>query len=101
MSERENPFPDRAEPSSTADERRHGGRSETRVAISVKVDTDEFTGRTQNVSQGGVFFFSDNQLRVTVELEQDGDQVTRHGRLVRVERMNEETTGFAIEFDRD
>jgi hypothetical protein len=99
MTDSPNPSPDRAEPGLVTDERRQGGRDDTQVSITVKVATDEFVGRTQNVSQAGVFFFSGDQLRVTVEMEQDGERVHREGHLVRVERMNDETTGFAIEFD--
>ncbi len=99
MTDRQNPSPERAPEGLTTDDRRHGDRRECQVAITVKVDTDEFVGRTQNISEAGVFFFSSDRLGVTVELEQDGERVSRPGRLVRVERMNEETTGFAIEFD--
>jgi len=82
------------------DDRRRNRREETHVGIRVKVETESFGGRTQNVSPGGVFFFSPDHVRVSVELEEGGEVVTRHGRLVRVERMNEDTAGFAIEFDR-
>ena len=90
---------DRQESGARVDDRRHDMRTEAHVGISVRVDTESFGGRTQNVSQAGVFFFSSDRLRVSVELEQDGVLVTHCGHLVRVERMNEETTGFAIEFD--
>ena len=81
------------------DDRRRSDRAETHVAIRVRVDTEVFGGETQNVSRAGVFFFSSDRLRVSVELEQDGEVVTQEGQLVRVERMNEDTAGFAIEFD--
>ena len=35
-----------------------------------------------------------------VEYEEDGRRLARPGWLVRVQRMSEETTGYAIEFDR-
>jgi hypothetical protein len=44
-------------------------------------------------------FFTDEPLRVAVELELDGRLVTYTGRLVRAQKMSATTTGFAIEFD--
>jgi hypothetical protein len=99
MTDRLNSSPDPTDRDQATGERRRDDRREYHVGINVQVDTAEFAGRTQNVSQAGVFFFSGDQLCVTVELEQDGERVRRKGHLVRVERMNAETTGFAIEFD--
>ena len=80
-------------------ERRDGRRMDTRTKVELVVETHSLTGLTQNLSPAGVFLFSEAPLRVRVELEQDGEMVTRTGRLVRVERMSEVSTGFAIEFD--
>jgi hypothetical protein len=81
------------------DERRRSERLEADAGITVQVDSTRFGGRTRNISQAGVFFFSGDRLRVTVAIEQGGETVVHGGHLVRVERMNEDTTGFAIEFD--
>lgn len=79
-------------------------RTATRVGASepmhVRIENPTFEGRAENVTSAGVFFFSPERLRVEVEFEQDGKTLVRSGHLVRVQRMSEETTGYAIEFER-
>ena len=81
-------------------ERRRALRRDADLVLRVQVDPVELGGRAENLAQAGVFFFSQGALRVTVEIEQDGERRQYPGQLVRVERMSEETTGYAIEFDR-
>jgi len=56
-------------------------------------------GLVENVSASGLLFFSDGDLRVEVEVEEDGRVQRRTGRLVRVQRMRGESLGWAVEFD--
>ena len=91
--------PDPTPYTGTADRRasaRHGNSTPMRV----RIETSGFEGRADNVTSAGVFFFSSERLRVEVEYEEDGETLVRTGHLVRVQRMSEETTGYAIEFDR-
>jgi len=81
-------------------ERRRALRRDADLVLRVQVEAQELGGRVENLSQAGVFFFSPAALRVTVAIEQDGERREHSGQLVRVERMSEDTTGFAIEFDR-
>lgn len=81
-------------------ERRRSNRRDTDVQLEVAVETRTIAGRAENISAAGVFFFADGPLQVTVKLLQDGQSQTYTGKLVRVERLSPETTGFAIEFDR-
>jgi hypothetical protein len=81
-------------------ERRRNTRRDSDLQLSVAPRTGEIHGRAENISSAGVFFFCDEPLRVTVKIEQDGHSQTYSGRLVRVERLSPETTGYAIEFDR-
>ena len=91
---------DPAEPDQVAAaERRDKRRNPAKTQIEVRVETSSLAGKTQNLSRAGVFFFSDSDLRVQVTIEQEDGPLERTGRLVRVERMSEESTGFAIEFD--
>ena len=46
-----------------------------------------------------MLFFTDSSLKVTVEIHEDGAKRKRTGRLVRVQRMSLDSTGFAVEFD--
>jgi hypothetical protein len=60
-----------------------------------------FAGVSDNLSEGGVFFTSPERVRVVVELAVDGVRRTIRGALVRVQRMSAESTGYAIEFERE
>ena len=89
------------EPSTQTGERRVSNRRDVTAPLAVTVQTARFGGETENVSQAGVFFFSSDRVRVQVEIQEPGKPVvTRTGSLVRVERMSEDTVGYAIEFDR-
>jgi hypothetical protein len=81
-------------------ERRRSTRRDADLHLTVRLDTHELQGQAENISTAGVFFFSREQLKVTVRIEQDGHAQSYDGKLVRVERLSPETTGFAIEFDR-
>ena len=80
-------------------ERRMEPRIDSNLALRLKVEPCSLEGVTENVSGIGVLFFAEGDLRVSVELEEDGSRVIRTGRLVRVQRMSLENTGFAVEFD--
>ena len=81
-------------------ERRSDTRQHADAEIRVEVSTDKFGGRAENLSQAGVFFFSGDKMRVQVEFEEEGKVQTRTGHLVRVERLSQDTIGYAIEFER-
>jgi hypothetical protein len=81
-------------------ERRSSARAGPSLPLAITIENPRLLGRADNLSDAGVFFFSGERLRVRVECEQDGRHVSRPGWLVRVQRMSEETTGYAIEFDR-
>ena len=80
-------------------DRRRAERRESGAALVIRMQTPEFSGRIDNLSQAGVFFFSKQRLRVQVEVEQSGVKRTHTGHLVRLVAMNPEESGFAIEFD--
>jgi hypothetical protein len=81
-------------------ERRKSNRRDSDVHLEVEVESRTIEGRAENISSAGVFFFADGPLQVNVKIVQDGHSQTYTGKLVRVERLSPETTGFAIEFDR-
>ncbi len=78
------------------DNRRRAERFDHRERLKLTLETSQLQGTTENISGIGVLFFTEGSLRVTVEL---GDGQVRQGRLVRVQRMSLENTGFAVEFD--
>ena len=88
------------EKTASLQERRATLRSSTSCPMRITLVQPRFEGRAENLSNAGVFFFSPDRLQVSVEIEQDGEVQVHSGVLVRVQRMSEETTGYAIEFDR-
>ena len=80
-------------------ERRNNLRRPERGSVRLVVETPSIEGRAENVSPTGILFHSDGELKVSVEVEEDGVAIRRTGRLVRVQRMRGERFGWAIEFD--
>jgi hypothetical protein len=80
------------------DKRRHRRRNSAgRVRMSI--DAMQITGEAENVSRSGILFFSQGNLRVKIEVEENGNVTKRSGRLVRAQRMRGDSFGWAIEFD--
>lgn len=94
----EQPEPGQGAPAMTG-ERRAAERRDSNAGLRLTVDGVDLVGTTENVSGVGVLFFSEGSLRVSVEYEEDGQRRVRKGRLVRVQRMSLDNTGFAVEFD--
>jgi hypothetical protein len=82
-------------------ERRRDDRRPTRGAVRVSIETRELAGESENVSTSGVLFLSGDALRVVIEFADRGRTERRTGRLVRAQRMTDQTIGWAVEFDRD
>lgn len=82
-------------------ERRRAERHDVVAELKLRVQSDTIEGVADNFSHIGVLFFSEEPLRVQVEVVQDGEPRVFPGRLVRVQRMSERNTGFAVEFDRE
>ena len=65
----------------------------------MRVENPEIQGVTDNLSKVGMLFFSQEPVRVTLEVDEEGTTQRYTGKLVRVQRMKETSTGFAVEFD--
>ena len=83
------------------DEARISPRHPTRVSVRIAIETAEFSGQSENISSGGVFLFTSDKIRVRVLLDEGGEVRSFPGRIARVQQMNAEQSGFAIEFDRE
>ena len=81
-------------------ERRRNRRATNRGSIKLKIDTQELEGHADNVSPTGVLFFSEGDLRVTVEVEENGATKT-HARAAWSARSACAAIEFrwAVEFD--
>jgi len=86
------------EPTSTADQRRTDRRA-FEAPVTMRLETQELRGQSENLSRAGLLFFSEEPLRVTVEVDEPGGKRTYRGRLIRVQRMSEHATGLAVEFE--
>lgn len=83
---------------STADQRRIDRRA-LEAPVRMRIETQELRGQSENLSRAGLLFFSEEPLKVTVEVDEPGGPRTYRGRLIRVQRMSEHSTGLAVEFD--
>ncbi|MFO1012057.1 MAG: PilZ domain-containing protein [Planctomycetota bacterium] len=81
------------------DERRRHPRYSSAAAVSMRLESSVFEGVAENVSTGGVLFFSRGDVPVTLVIEEHGERVERRGRLVRSQRMRGGRVGWAVEFD--
>ncbi len=80
--------------------RRRATRRDSDVQLEIQIDAATLRGPAENISTAGVFFFSNDPLTVRVRILDNSSSRDYTGRLVRVERMSSDTTGYAIEFDR-
>jgi hypothetical protein len=94
------PFPQPGNQSLT-DDRREDPRRSFFGKLRMRVDSLHLEGQAENVSATGILFFTDRPLRVTVEIEDNGVLKSRPGRLVRAQRVNGDSTGWAVEFDEE
>lgn len=83
-------------------ERRRANRrdSDSEIQLEIQLDASTLRGQAENISTAGVFFFSNDPLSVRVRIRDSASSKDYTGKLVRVERLSQETTGYAIEFDR-
>jgi hypothetical protein len=86
-------------PSTRTADQRAAERRTLAAPLTLRFEVDQLTGESDNISRAGVLFFTDEPLRVTVEVIEDGKPRTLTGRLVRAQRMNDTNTGIAVEFD--
>jgi hypothetical protein len=84
----------------TADQRRTTRRS-LDARVSMRLETSALTGQCDNVSRAGILFYCDQPIRVTIEVEEQSGLRTYQGRLIRLQRISDESTGLAVEFDPD
>lgn len=80
-------------------ERRSSQRSANRSEVHMTIEVEQLSGYADNISRTGVLFFSEQPLTVKVEMSEGGLITTRKGRLVRAQRMQGDSVGWAVEFD--
>ena len=93
-----NPYAGKQEDTDVAN-RRRAPRSQVKGSVRLKVDAQDLAGEADNISRSGILFFTEGDLRVELEIESDGEVMTKTGRLVRCERIHDSRRGWAVEFD--
>lgn len=86
--------------STSLGERRRSKRHQIQGKVALSIETTAVDGRLENRSQTGILFFTDQPVRVVVELEENGVLQRRTGILARCERIQGDRRGWAVEFDR-
>ncbi len=86
-------------PATQTGERRRHQRRASQSKVRLTVESREIEGQVENISRSGLLFFSEGDLRVSVQIEENGATSKRTGRLVRAQRMRGESFGWAVEFD--
>ncbi len=87
------------EPRTSTADRRVANRRSANGTVKLMLDATTLGGEIDNISKTGMLFFTEGELRLKVEFEENGKPTQRSGRLVRVQRMRADHTGWAIEFD--
>ena len=85
-------------PTQISDRRVHQRKS-AKAKVRVLVEPCQIEASIENVSRSGLLCFGTGDVRVSVQLEDNGQVATRKGRLVRAQRMRGDTFGWAVEFD--
>jgi hypothetical protein len=85
-------------PIRTADQR-HVDRRAIEAPVRMHLETVTLEGLSDNISRAGLLFFSEEGLRVRVEVVEPNGTRSYTGRLIRLQRMSESSTGLAVEFD--
>jgi hypothetical protein len=84
--------------SQISDKRRHRRRT-SGSQVRLTIELTQVVGEAENVSRSGILFFSEGNLRVRVEVEENGGITKKTGRLIRAQRMRGDSFGWAVEFD--
>ena len=84
----------------TQDQRRTNRRA-LEARVTMRLETSALEGQSDNVSRAGILFYSDQPLLVSIELSDPSGPRTYRGRLIRLQRMSDTSTGLAVEFDPD
>lgn len=88
-------------PTPRTQDRRAKNRRASSAAVRLIVAGQEIAGRADDISQSGILFFTDDALRVSIEIESAGGVTRRTGRLVRAHLMSPDRIGWAVEFERE
>jgi len=81
-------------------DRRGNPRRQTIAVFTMRFPESSLMGAGKNVSEGGAYFVTSDDVPVEVCFERNGKEQKRAARLIRVDRITSGTIGVAVEFDR-
>jgi hypothetical protein len=84
---------------SATQDQRSTDRRNLEAPVLVRFEIPAIHGLSDNLSSAGILLFTEEPLRVSIEIQEEGATKRFAGRLVRAQRLSETTTGLAIEFD--
>lgn len=84
----------------TTDQRRTDRRA-LETGVRMRLETTVLEGQSDNISRAGILFYSEEPIRVTIEVAEPSGQRSYSGRLIRLQRISDTNTGLAVEFDPD
>jgi hypothetical protein len=91
---------ERKTPQTSVNDRRTAPRQASSGRVAVHLLAQDLQGDGDNVSRSGILFYTQGDVEVEVEFEQDGVLQRRIGHLVRCERIRGNRGGWAVEFAR-
>lgn len=80
-------------------EQRRADREPLDAEVRMRIETESLRGVSDNLSDVGIMFFTDEPIRCTIEVGHGPEARRYAGRVVRLQRMNDTNTGLAIEFE--
>jgi len=97
----ENPErPDNEAEKALQSDRRGNPRRPTIAVFTMRFPESSLMGAGKDVSTGGAYFVTSDDVRVEVCFERGGKEKKVGARLIRMDRITSGTLGVAVEFDR-
>jgi hypothetical protein len=84
----------------TTVERRGNARRSTHAVFTARVDASQLMGGGRDVSRGGAYFVTSDELKLEVAFCVKGMETRVPARIVRIEALSPGTLGIAVQFER-
>ena len=81
-------------------ERRGNVRRATHSIFTARIPEQPVLGGGRDVSRGGAYFITSDELRLEVTFTSNGREVHAPAKIVRIEQLSPGTLGVAVQFER-
>lgn len=82
-------------------DKRGSRRATTTASYVMHIDAALLHGAARNLSDGGAYVVTGEDLRIQLTLREHGQERVRRGRILRIEHVAAGTFGIAVQFDRE